>query len=668
MTFDGTGISVFELKRAIIDLNRLGDGTDFDLAIYNEDTNEEYDDDSTVIPRSTSVVARRLPPAKPGRGSAARYVSGKMPVNSLNHSRVERTASNPAVPVKAPDKISGASEMAKAQSEEEKIEAMFKAGAEQWDRQQMEMANATRVYTNAPGKGKAAHVPAHPPPSGYVCYRCGEKGHWIQQCPTNNDPSFDGRPRVKRTTGIPKSFLRAVEKPAMSGDASDGNNPPPQGVRLNAAGEFVIVEPDKASWEQYQVKTKAGAGGTDEPAPKDKELQEKGLECALDHKMFIDPNKTPCCGRTYCSECVTNYLIENDLRCPGCQKDGVLIDDLVPDDETAAKIKVYLAEKQEQKKADATKGDDEKSKEEGESKREAENDAKPTASPQRSPPSEAAARNGSRSPKGASTPKSVSSSTPAPSENGVSRKRPAEDDTQGQRLPQAPRLNEGKRSPPSRPGAQPSQAGQTSQPSGPMQSAATSALPPNMLPGTPPQLFNPALGPMPFPSLGPNGYIGPPTSMTLSATMDPSVMNAFAGLNGFGGMMNGFPNQNVMDFVMPSNGMGPYGNGHNAGGMMPGNGYGNYGSNMPMFVNNHHSDGGQPMGFGVMNGNMSGSANGNGMFPGPELSNGFQPQPGSSYRGPPPDDDADAYFRKPVNPHRHQARQRRVRPSDYREL
>lgn len=40
MTFDGTGISVFELKREIITINRLGDGTDFELAIYNEDTNE----------------------------------------------------------------------------------------------------------------------------------------------------------------------------------------------------------------------------------------------------------------------------------------------------------------------------------------------------------------------------------------------------------------------------------------------------------------------------------------------------------------------------------------------------------------------------------------------------------------------------------------------------
>ena len=40
VTFDGTGISVFELKREIIVQNRLGDGTDFDLAIANQDTNE----------------------------------------------------------------------------------------------------------------------------------------------------------------------------------------------------------------------------------------------------------------------------------------------------------------------------------------------------------------------------------------------------------------------------------------------------------------------------------------------------------------------------------------------------------------------------------------------------------------------------------------------------
>ena len=45
---DGTGISVFELKREIININRLGDGTDFELAIYNENTNEGKRGDETL--------------------------------------------------------------------------------------------------------------------------------------------------------------------------------------------------------------------------------------------------------------------------------------------------------------------------------------------------------------------------------------------------------------------------------------------------------------------------------------------------------------------------------------------------------------------------------------------------------------------------------------------
>ena len=40
ITFDGTGISVFELKRDIIAANKLGDGTDFELLISAEGTNE----------------------------------------------------------------------------------------------------------------------------------------------------------------------------------------------------------------------------------------------------------------------------------------------------------------------------------------------------------------------------------------------------------------------------------------------------------------------------------------------------------------------------------------------------------------------------------------------------------------------------------------------------
>ena len=40
ITFDGTGISVFELKRAIIESSNLGDGTDFELTLTSPDGNE----------------------------------------------------------------------------------------------------------------------------------------------------------------------------------------------------------------------------------------------------------------------------------------------------------------------------------------------------------------------------------------------------------------------------------------------------------------------------------------------------------------------------------------------------------------------------------------------------------------------------------------------------
>ena len=40
ITFDGTGISVFELKREIISVSKLGDGTEFELIVSSEDGDE----------------------------------------------------------------------------------------------------------------------------------------------------------------------------------------------------------------------------------------------------------------------------------------------------------------------------------------------------------------------------------------------------------------------------------------------------------------------------------------------------------------------------------------------------------------------------------------------------------------------------------------------------
>ncbi|KAK9314380.1 DWNN domain-containing protein [Lipomyces starkeyi] len=277
VTFDGTGISVFDLKREIILANKLGDGTDFDLSIYNADTNEEYDDDSEILSRSSSVVARRKPPGKPGRGTGARYVSARAPaplasvsasspasrkpgVSPSDQKRFLGSQQNGSVPLQssiARQQVQKKRGPGESTSEEDMINAMFQAQSESWMHTQEKMASATPVYGRSSANQRPrAPAPDHPPPPGYVCYRCGQKGHWIQNCPTNNDPNWEHR-RMKRTTGIPKSFLKTVSKDEIVG--TDGTALSGDKLRVDENGEYVVVQPDSAAWQSYLQKQRNDA-------------------------------------------------------------------------------------------------------------------------------------------------------------------------------------------------------------------------------------------------------------------------------------------------------------------------------------------------------------------------------------------------------------------------
>ncbi|PSK46233.1 hypothetical protein B9Z65_5201 [Elsinoe australis] len=433
VTFDGPGISVFELKRDIISISRLGDGTDFDFAIYNADSNEEYDDDTTIVPKGITVIARRLPATKPGAGRAARYVSGKMPVTAKNQHRIETSKGG------APSKTAVAASTAldSNASEEDRIAAMLNQGSEQWEQQQQQMANQKAIHRT--GYVKPQAVPDKPLPVGYTCHRCGEKGHWIQACPTNNDPNFDNRPKFKKTTGIPRSFLKVVDKPPAVGD--DGSldvSQLPAGVMYTANGEWVVAEPDKAAWDQFQAKAKATAEKA-EAATSDQSLQEWGIECPIDKRLLVDPVKTPCCEKTYCRECIENALLSSDFVCPGCSTDGVLVDNLAEDEDAIKKVKEY---------EDALTKEKEEKTEQAKS-------ASPAPEPAASIPQKknsVPALNRTPSKDGKETTKSPSQkpavvatgSTPAPgtpqsATSSTSKKRPAEEELENKRIPTGPK-------------------------------------------------------------------------------------------------------------------------------------------------------------------------------------------------------------------------------------
>jgi protein MPE1 len=392
-----------------------------------------------------------------------------------------------------------------------------------------------------------------------------------------------------------------VEKPVvLSADGLTDDTKPPPGIMVNAEGEYVIAEPDKASWEQFQAKTKSSAAAQKAAALGDKELQDRGLECSIDKRIFIDPMKTPCCEKTYCNDCITNALIESDFTCPGCQTDGVLIDDLKPDDETSAKIKEYLAEKN----AAAKK----------------ERSTSPSVKPQ-TPPAATEEKVKSPSPKSpeqVKSPPTVAPVTKAKSPNPEiapinnqpqTKKRPAEELLENPKIPKGPKAMQQQEA----------------------QKQAMLKQQQNMMNGMS------GFPNMPFnPMMGMNGFGGMPN-------MNMNMMNGGYGM-GMGNPMMGMPMMGMNGFGgAPMNGM----NNNN----LYGGGAGGFGGmgNMGMMGNN--------MGVGLpSNGGVAGPAG------------GFSNQQKTVFAEPLPNEEDNAYFRKPVNPHRHQGRQRRARPSDYTEL
>ena len=367
---------------------------------------------------------------------------------------------------------------------------------------------------------------------------------------------------------------------------------------VNAEGEFVVAEPDKASWDQFQAKAKVSAAAQEAAKTGSKELQDRGLECSIDKRLFVEPTKTPCCGRTYCNDCITNALIDGDLTCPGCQSEGILIDDLKPDEELAAKVKSYVEEQEALKEAkEGSKSPD------APSEKKIKSPSKDIKSPSPS----------------ASIPR-ASTATPT-SVNGTSKKRPAGEEADGQRPPKGP-------------------AGMQKQQPQSQQSLGTNmgfpAMPFNQQQPFP-DLFGPGSNQMGFQNG--NGFMGMPMSTGPMMGMDPSMMNPMM-MNGYGGGMNGFNNMGGMNFPQQQDGM--YGGGYS--GMMPSGGYGQQ-PQMPMMMPNM-----------------------NGMQPNMGANGTFSNQQQNAFSQSVPADEDNAYFRKPVNPHRHQARQRRMRPSDYHEL
>lgn len=515
------------------------------------------------------------------------------------------------------------------------------------------LINCSATYVHRGGaqfKKNQAPAPSHPPPAGYVCYRCGEKGHWIQQCPTNNDPSFDGRPRVKRTTGIPRSFLKTVEKPTHIPGADDGSNGQnPTSIMVNAEGEYVVAMPDQSSWEKYQQKAASGnQKQNDDPAGLE-ELKSLGIDCKICKKVLNDAVKTPCCGTHYCEECIQNTLLESDFVCPNCDAKEQPLEGLVADTEAREKVQKFRDDKEKpQQSLPPTSS------------------TAPTAPPTGTVPSTTPATNIPAPEKTPTTSSATLNAPPGPRSNSTT---PNPSSTPSS-VPSGP--NPKKRSAESDLGPE--------VPRGP--AAMRNAVPPN-------STNNP-------PKFSPNNNVAIPSFPAGPAVNNnPNSYNNFSngpnnnfgvgGFDNFGfGVMPGMPGMGMM---MGMSGFNGFNNGFNAqGGAYSGaqNGYNNFGGasnngymNSGAGWNNQGYPAGGQNGYNAMGGGMNGMnpmmggyGGGYGMG-GMNMGMGGMGIQGAGMNGMMGpgmggvEGEDSPYMRKPVNPHRH-TRPKRPRPSDFK--
>lgn len=139
-------------------------------------------------------------------------------------------------------------------------------------------------YQRIRGSQQSGEVPQH-----YRCHRCHKTGHWIKNCPMNppmKEHHMKVRAENKKMTGIPRSLRE---------------NPP------------TTKEPEHHQFVEQK-----------------KEIPED-LLCTICKNIFKDAVMIPCCGSSFCDECIRTSLLESDdNECPECSEKGTSPGSLIP--------------------------------------------------------------------------------------------------------------------------------------------------------------------------------------------------------------------------------------------------------------------------------------------------------------------------------------------------
>ncbi|RNA36046.1 E3 ubiquitin- ligase RBBP6-like [Brachionus plicatilis] len=302
ITFDGSSLSVGELKKLITDKAKFvkNKKVDFELELSNADTKEVYTNDAEAIFKNTRILVKRIV-----KDSAAPLRAKEKPPDNPEPSPVHNLSKNvydSLAPLNLPSQpLIYVNDKSESQSDEQaKLESILKNSMSK-------TLSETSIQTCRFLGMKPFLKPPNPTrsiPSGYICMICRKPGHLKQFCPeAANLPKSEVRPKFP--SGIPKTTLRpakAGEKFAMFG---------PEG--------YVVPEIEKEA--SKIVKKEKLLFQDEEEEKRDTKTHEeipKELKCPLGNHLIKEAVLVPCCGHFICcDECIRNRISNEELiECP----------------------------------------------------------------------------------------------------------------------------------------------------------------------------------------------------------------------------------------------------------------------------------------------------------------------------------------------------------------
>lgn len=115
---------------------------------------------------------------------------------------------------------------------------------------------------------------------------------------------------IKKSTGIPRDFLVPVEGPQI------------QGAMMTPTGQYAVPILDLQAYNQKV---------TPAPVPEPKLDIPEDLLCSICTDLLTDAVMIPCCGNSFCDECIRGELLESeDHECPDCHEKDISPETLIP--------------------------------------------------------------------------------------------------------------------------------------------------------------------------------------------------------------------------------------------------------------------------------------------------------------------------------------------------